>query len=255
MKTSTRRLIIATASATLLTACRSPEPVEPESTMPAPRAVRFIPRDITIAGRTYHYAVYVPIDYTPDRTWPAIVFLNGMGERGDDGMKQTTAGIGNAIRANPERFPCIVVFPQLQPERTWVEPDMVDLALACLSAAQSEYRIDPGRIALTGLSLGGYGTWHIGAQHPDKFSSLGPICGGGDTRRVRELAKTPIWCFHGDADPVVPVDESREMVAAVHLAGGAVRYNELPGVTHNSWDAAYGNPEFIAWLLENHKSR
>jgi len=213
--------------------------------------VSFLPREVTIDGRTYPYAIYVPADYSPNssRAWPAIIFLNGMGERGDDGLKQTTVGIGPAIMARPHRFPCIVIMPQLPPNQVWHEDASVKLVLACLDTTKAEYRIDPKRVALTGLSLGGFGTWHMGALHPDRFCALGPICGGGEPDRARELAKTPIWAIHGSADPVVPADKSREMVAAVRLAGGTVRYTEIPNMGHNAWDAAYQDAEFINWLL------
>ena len=126
---------------------------------------------------------------------------------------------------------------------------MQRLALATLEEQTQTLNIDADAVALTGLSLGGYGTWSIGAQHPQRFSALVPICGGGDPADAAALAHVPIWCFHGDADPVVPVERSREMVEAVQSAGGQVKYTELPGVTHNSWDPAYGDPSVIEWML------
>jgi predicted peptidase len=218
--------------------------------MSQPGEVHFLPRQVTIDAQRYPYAIYVPTDYSDERKWPAIVFLNGAGERGADGMLQTRVGIGPAIVTHPKRFGCIVVMPQSQPGMLWQDPAMVALVMACVEAAEAEFNIDAKRIALTGLSLGGFGTWHIGALHPDRFCALGPICGGGDPEQARKLARTPIWAFHGEADPVVPADRTREMVAAVRLAGGDVRYTELPGVGHNSWDAAYGDRQFIEWLLE-----
>jgi predicted peptidase len=225
--------------------------VEQEPIMNLPTGGEFIPTTITLEGEDYRYAVYVPDNYTPKRAWPAILFLNGLGENGDDGEKQTMAGIGPAIRANPERFDCIVVLPQCQIGLRWETPLMQQLAMGCLAATEATYNIDPRRIALSGLSLGGFGTWSLGAKHPDRFCALGPICGGGNPDDAPKLARTPIWCYHGDADPVVPVQLSRDMVAAVKIAGGDVQYTELPEVGHNAWDAAYGNPDFIAFLLEN----
>lgn len=251
MRTITRTSVSLVVIAGLTAAgCHSPRPPQPEVTMTEPREVKFLPRQVTIDAGVYPYAIYVPEDYTPRRHWPAIVFLNGSGERGTDGVKQTLVGMGPAIGAHPERFECIVIMPQLQPNMVWHQDESVRLALACLEATETEYRIDPNRIALTGLSLGGYGTWYMGALHPERFCALGPVCGGGDPDKARELAKTPIWAFHGAADPVVPADKSREMVAAVRLAGGDVRYTEFPNMGHNSWDAAYNDGEFIAWLLQ-----
>jgi predicted peptidase len=203
-------------------------------------------------GEQYKYAVYIPDEYTPERKWPAVLFLHGAGERGDDGKLQATVGIGPAIQEKPERFGCIVVMPQMRAGQKW-EGVMADLALHALDATLVQYNIDRDRIVLTGLSLGGYGTWLIGARHPERFSALVPVCGGGSPEDAEVLAHVPIWCFHGDADPVVPVERSREMVAAVRVAGGNVRYTELPGVAHNSWDLAYGDAELIAWMLAQRK--
>lgn len=213
---------------------------------------RFKSEKVRFEGEKYRYAVYVPDDYTKRRAWPAVLFMHGSGERGTDGERQTTVGIGRAIREHPERFPCIVIMPQCPPDLKWEGP-MLDMALACLEKTEHDYNIDPERIVLTGLSLGGYGTWALGAACPERFSALVPVCGGGETSDAAALALTPIWCFHGDADPVVPVDRSREMVVAVRTAGGDVRFTELPGVGHNSWDDAYGNPELIAWMLQQRR--
>ncbi|MFH1747272.1 MAG: alpha/beta hydrolase-fold protein [Planctomycetota bacterium] len=216
--------------------------------MPAKHETGFVPKVIELEGVEYRYAVWVPEDYTPNRSWPVILFLHGMGECGDDGQFHTTVGMGRSIRKNPERFGALVVMPQIPVGQRW-EGAMQDLALATLTATLQEYHADPERIVLTGLSLGGYGTWSLGARCPEKFCALVPICGGGDPADAKRLARLPIWCFHGDADPAVSVERSREMVAAVRAAGGSVRYSELPGVTHNSWDAAYGDAEVIEWML------
>ncbi len=203
---------------------------------------------IEVAGREYPVAVWVPPGYDDRHAWPAILFLHGKGECGDDGVFHTTVGLGRHIRAHPEWFPAIVVMPQIPVGSRWEGPAL-DLALASLELAAREVRIDPRRVVLTGLSLGGFGTWKLGGRCPQRFCALVPICGGGDPGDADRLATLPIWCFHGDADPVIPVERSREMVAAVRAAGGNVRYTELPGVGHNAWDAAYGDAEVIRWML------
>ena len=208
----------------------------------------FVAKAIELEGQTYRYAVFVPERYAPQKSWPAMLYLHGMGECGDDGRFHTTVGLGRAIRDHPDRFGCIVILPQCRVGLRWEGP-MESLALAALGAAQSDYNIDRNRIALTGLSLGGFGTWSIGARYADRFCALVPICGGGDPADAETLARVPVWCFHGEADPVVAVERSREMVEAVRAAGGNVRYTEFAGVTHNSWDSAYGNPDVIAWML------
>ena len=212
----------------------------------------FVDTTIELHGETYKYVVYVPDDYTPQRTWPAVLYMHGAGERGVDGRVHSLHGLGLAIRKHVDRYPCIVVMPQCRPEVRWEGP-MVELALATLNAAIETYRIDESRIVLTGLSLGGYGTWRIASMHPERFSCAVPVCGGGDSAWAPQLAKLPIWCWHGDADTVVPAERSRTMVEAVRAAGGDVRYDELPGVGHNSWDACYQNAEVAAWMLANRR--
>jgi predicted peptidase len=176
-----------------------------------------------------------------------VVFLHGAGERGEDGLLPTAVGIGRAIRRHPERFPCLVAFPQCPRESDWTAAgELLDVVLA---AVAQEYRVDPDRIHLTGLSLGGIGTWVHGARRAGTFASLMPICGRGREADGAALARVPIWAFHGGADPVLPPDGSRRMVAAVRGAGGEVRYTEYEGVGHNCWDRAYGDREAIAWLL------
>ncbi len=240
-------------SASLLLAaglgCQSAQRKNQDHAMTTPIETGWIQKSLDLEGETYRYAVYVPADYSPQRRWPVVVFLNGAGERGVDGVRQTEVGLGPVIRAHPERFPCLVVMPQCRPDVTWRDQSMTALAMACLSATEADYAVDPDRVTLTGLSLGGFGTWWMGAMYPDRFCALAPVCGGGDPDNADKLARTPIWCYHGEADPVVPVERSREMVEAVRAAGGDVRYTELPGVGHNSWDDAYGNPEYVAWML------
>ncbi len=212
----------------------------------------FVAKEIELDGKSYKYMVYVPEDYDAGKSWPAILFMHGAGERGSDGVKQSTVGIGKAIRNNPERFPCIVIMPQC-PEASFWEGPVQELALGTLDAAIGEYNIDDDRIVLTGLSLGGFGTWSIGSRCAERFCALVPICGGGIPTDGERYAKTPIWCFHGSADPVVPVKRSQEMVQMIRAAGGNVEYTELEGVGHNSWDPAYGNPELIEWMLKQRR--
>jgi predicted peptidase len=212
----------------------------------------FVPKLVDLDRQEYRYAVWVPRDYTPDREWPVILYLHGIGESGSDGEFHTTVGLGRAIRSHPERFEALVVMPQMPVGSRW-KGRILDLALATLDATLREYRADRDRVVLTGLSLGGYGTWLLGSQQPERFCALLPICGGGDPANAAKLARLPIWCFHGDADPVVPVERSREMVAAVRAAGGDVKYTELAGVEHNSWDPAYGDPEVVKWMLAQHR--
>jgi predicted peptidase len=208
-----------------------------------------------VDGDSWPAVVYVPEGYTPDKPWPLIVFLHGIGERGSDGWKQADVGIGHAIRFNPERFPALVVMPQCATSTVWSSTDNPKGAPAskhidaAIDYVETHYNIDKRRISLTGLSMGGFGAYSYGAMRADEFSAFMPICGGGDPADAKELARRPLWAFHGLTDPVVKPERSRQMVDAVKAAGGKAQLTEYPGVGHNSWDKAYGDPAAIAWLL------
>jgi predicted peptidase len=225
----------------------------------------FLDRTITVAGTEYKYQVFVPDNWTKKKKWPVILFLHGAGERGDDGLIQTEVGIGTAIRRYRDRFPAVVVMPQCRKDVWWAD-SMADVAMAALEAAQKEFHGDASRIYLTGLSMGGYGTWYLAGKYPGKFAAIAPICGGilvpdkaraqapDDNAPYVEAAKkiggkTPVWIFHGGDDPVVPVTESRRMAEAMKAMGGEVHYTEYPGVGHNSWEKAYAEAEFPSWML------
>ena len=232
----------------------------------------FLDRSITVGNRAYHYQVYVPADYASKPTWPAILFLHGAGERGTDGLVQTNVGLGAAIRQNASRYPAIVVFPQVPPDSQWVGTP-ADMAVAALQQTMREFHVDASRVYLTGLSMGGHGTWYIAYRHAELFAAIVPICGWvrdfpmfrgsvpvvpGDSASVmttlaQHLGKVPIWIFHGEVDQVVNVNGSREPAAALKAAGANVQYTELLGLNHNSWDAAYGSDEFVRWLFSQQR--
>lgn len=228
----------------------------------------FLDRSITVAGRSYRYQVYVPADYQSKSSWPAILFLHGAGERGDDGLLQTNVGLAPAIRQNPSRYPAIAIFPQVPRDSQWVGAPG-DMAVAALQRTMREFKVDPSRVYLTGLSMGGHGTWYVAYRHPQLFAAVVPICGWvrefarfrgsvpvvpGDSAAVmpslvQRLAKVPIWIFHGEVDQVVDVNGSREPFNALKAVSADVRYTELLGIDHNSWDAAYGSDELVRWLF------
>jgi predicted peptidase len=211
----------------------------------------FINKTMVARDQVRRYAVYVPHEYDPAQAWPLIVFLHGAGERGDDGLKQTEVGLGRAIRLAPDRFPAVVVMPQC-PDGVWWDAALDDIEVS-LNNTLRDYNIDRRRIYLTGLSMGGYGTWLYGAQHPERFAALMPVCGGGRLDDASVLAKLPIRAFHGAKDDVVPAKESRAMVEAVRNAGGTVEYTEYPDLQHNCWDAAYGDAKAIRWLFQQRR--
>jgi predicted peptidase len=231
----------------------------------------FLDRSVTIGGQTYRYQVFVPPSYVPTQKWPVILFLHGAGERGTDGYFQTQVGLAAAIRPNVARIPAIVVLPQVLPESSWTGT-LARVAIAALDQTTREYQIDPARNYLTGLSMGGNGTWYIAYRNPKRFAAIVPICSWvspafwkvdpvvpSDSGEVfaalaRQLRQVPTWIFHGEIDPVVPVDESRKAFAALQAAGAPVQYTEVPGTGHNSWDAAYASPKLWSWLLAQRRA-
>lgn len=216
---------------------------------PQPALPEFRSRTLPEGGAGSGYGLYVPPGYDDARAWPLVVFLHGRGEAGTDGRAQTTVGLGPALRRHPERWPCVVVFPQKPADRHgWTEYE--PRILATIAATRAELRIDPDRITLTGVSMGGFGAWMLAPRHRDLFAAIAPVCGGGDPADAPDLATLPIWAFHGTADPIVPVRHTLRMVEAVRETGGDPRLTLYPGVAHNSWDAAYAEPELPAWLLE-----
>jgi len=234
----------------------------------------FLDRTLTLDNLSYKYQVFVPDNWSPNRKWPIILFLHGAGERGSDGLLQTQVGIAPAIRKNRSGFPAIVVMPQCSNGHWWPEQPMQELALAALAAAAQEFNGDPRRTYLTGLSMGGYGTWYLAAKYPGKFAAVVPICGGivpppnvlqaqpelakdtyADTSKsyanvAAKIGKTPVWIFHGDADNAVSVENSRKLNDALKSAGADVRYTEYPGAGHDeAWERAYADPELLSWLF------
>jgi predicted peptidase len=201
-------------------------------------------------GKDANYAIFVPRNYSRTSPAPTILFLHGAGETGNDGILQVRIGLGWYVRAHEDTFPFFVIFPQSQ-KRTW-GADSADgqRALAILAQVQKEFGTDPKRTYLTGLSMGGYGTWSMATKYPDKWAAIVPICGGGDPKNIEKIKDIPCWCFHGAEDPAVNVEKSREMIAALKAAGGHPKYTEFPGVKHQSWDQAYATEGLFDWLLE-----
>lgn len=216
----------------------------------------FLFKTIEVDGRNYDYAVYLPRDYAERASWPLIMFLHGKGESGTDGSQQIGQGIGRAILRQPQRWPFVVVFPQKpDAEDQWEQHEAAVMAM--LRETEKTYRVDATRRYLTGLSQGGHGTMVLGARHPDLWAAMVPICGYlkpfEPAAVAEELTGMPIWCFHGDADQVVPVAESIGFVEAVRAAGGEAKLTLYPGVGHNSWDQAYSEEDLPAWFLSHTK--
>jgi len=201
------------------------------------------------------YLLYVPSGYDADgEAVPLMMFLHGAGERGDDLDDLKRNGPPKLIAAGTD-FPAIVISPQA-PEGDWWSYRTDDL-LALLDDIIERYNIDEDRVYITGLSMGGYGTWSLIQAAPQRFAAAIPICGGGNPVLAgfsRGLAELPVWAFHGNADRTIPVQESIDMVEAIEAAGGEnVELTIYPGVNHDSWTQTYDNPEVWEWLFSQRR--
>jgi predicted peptidase len=201
-------------------------------------------------GSEAKYFLFVPHDYKGNKPYPVIVFLHGKGGNAAELEKVTRGSFGGAVRKQEKTFPCIVVFPQ-SPNQSW-QAESVDAqrAMRILTKVAKTYKVDPKRVYLTGLSMGGFGTWSLAAAYPNVWAAIVPICGGGNPNHAGLIAHIPCWCFHGDADPTVKVESSRVMIQTLKAVGGSPKYTEYPGVGHNSWDRAYATKELYDWLLK-----
>lgn len=191
-----------------------------------------------------NFLLYLPQDYDAQEQWPLLLFLHGSGERGDDLEQVKVHGPPKLIAAG-QHFPCIVVSPQCPSFRRWEMTQLDSL----LTHVQATYKVDPDRVYVTGLSLGGYGTWALAANYPDRFAAIVPICGAGEKEAASRIAHIPTWVFHGGNDVPVPLMSSAEMVKAIEDAGGNPRFTVYPLVDHDSWTQSYDNPELYDWLL------
>ncbi len=210
---------------------------------------------------TYHkpksqlpYALYLPEGKPPKGGWPLILFLHGSGERGSDGRKQSTVGIGPAIQENLQRWPAVVLMPQCPKGQQWAGEPLAQ-AYELLNQVEQQHKTNPRRVYLTGLSMGGCGSWNLGCLYPRRFAAIAPICGAADPFMVwQRLGKVPIWNFHGAADEVVPVSFSRALADALAKAGNVrARFTEYPTEQHDVWNRVYRELEFIQWLFAQQK--
>ena len=196
------------------------------------------------------YLLFLPRGYgtDPEEKWPLILFLHGMGERGNDLKLVKKHGIPKIVGQQPD-LPFVVVSPQCPDETMWRDHHLALKGL--LDEVVVDYAVDVSRIYLTGLSMGGYGTWSLAATYPELFAAIAPICGGGFPDFVRELKDVPVWAFHGAEDDVVKLEVGRRMVDALRACGGNVRFTVYPGVGHDSWTQTYDNPELYEWFLQH----
>jgi predicted peptidase len=195
------------------------------------------------------YRIQIPKEVPAGEKLPLLLFLHGAGERGDDNTKHVPVSPMSLAPAGTfEKFPCIIVAPQC-PLNEWWSGQNLDNVVDLIKRISRKLPVDENRIYITGLSMGGMGTWALLAEEPRLFAAAVPICGGGNPKAARKFEDVPIWAFHGDADPTVSVEKTREMIAALKDEGAEPKYTEYPGVGHNSWTPAYRTAELYEWLF------
>ena len=190
------------------------------------------------------YLLYLPKGYEQQASWPLMLFLHGAGERGSDIEVVKKHGPPKLI-AGGKDFPFIVVSPQC-PKEMWWEP--IEL-VALLDEISSKYKVDADRVYVTGLSMGGFGSWRLAAYAPQRLAAIAPICGGGESYWTKQFVHLPVWAFHGAKDTGVPLERSQAMIDALKKNGGEPKLTIYPEAGHDSWTATYENPEFYEWIL------
>jgi predicted peptidase len=215
-------------------------------------------------GTVVKYRWSAPETLEPGKTYPLVLFLHGAGERGSDNTAQLKHGVNSIIEgAKKLGDPCFLIAPQCPNDRWWSpinretmnlseaeKPNpLLEAVLALIDETQKQQPIDPKRLYVTGLSMGGYATWDLLGRVPGRIAAAIPICGGGDPSIAAKFKDNAIWAFHGEVDSAVPVKTTREMIAALEKAGGKPSSTFYPGVDHDSWTQTYNNPEVIRWMF------
>lgn len=198
------------------------------------------------------YLVHLPDDYDadPGKLWPLVLFLHGAGERGSDLDLAAVHGPPRLADAGHE-FPFILVTPQCGESSQWVAE--LSTLSGLVDEVVSTHRVDPARVSVTGLSMGGFGTWSLAVRYPDRFAAIAPICGGLWMQSAAPIRHVPVWAFHGDADDVVPISASEEIITELRSLDADVRFTRYAGVGHDSWTETYDNPELYEWLLSHRR--
>lgn len=200
-----------------------------------------------------NYLLYLPQNYlSTEKEYPLILFLHGAGERGDDLNLVKIHGIPKIVEQQKE-FPFIAISPQCPIDRWWVDPWLLEALNALVDKITAQYRVDENRVYLTGLSMGGFGTWALSMMYPEKFAAIAPICGGGMPWMAFRIKDIPVWAFHGAKDAVVPIQRTEEIVEALKKVGGNIKFTIYPDASHDSWTETYNNPELYRWFLEHQK--
>jgi predicted peptidase len=201
-----------------------------------------------------NYLLFLPKGYgtDPEKRWALILFLHGIGERGNDLELIKKHGIPKIVEQQ-EDLPFITVSPQCGKDTVWTAE--IEALNALLDEVMATYAVDTERIYVTGLSMGGFGTWHLAATFPDRFAAIAPMCGGGDTEKVGALKDVPVWAFHGAEDTTVPLSATQELVNVLEACGGNVRFTVYPDAGHDCWTRTYNNPELYEWFLQHRRQQ
>lgn len=200
------------------------------------------------------YLLYLPQDYySLKKDFPLILFLHGAGERGDDLDLVKIHGIPKIVDQQKD-FPFIAISPQCPLDKWWVDPWLIEALNGLVDEIISTYRVDKSRVYLTGLSMGGFGTWYLAMAYPEKFAAIAPICGGGMPWMAFRIKDVPVWAFHGAKDEVVPLYRSEEMIEALKRIGGNIKFTIYPEAGHDSWTETYNDPGLYEWFL-SHRNR
>jgi len=216
----------------------------------------FVAKTLAVKGETFHYSVYLPPGYRRGRAWPVILVLHGAPARGTDGVGPRSQSLAEAARLHPERYPAVLVLPQCPPDRDWTG-EVADFALEALDRTVADYGGDRQQVYLAGQSMGARGALLLAARTPERFAAVLAVAGRQpDRSAVARLKGLPLWLWHGDADAVAPVTESRSLVQALKAAGNSsVRYTELSGLGHDIFDTVYLDEAVSTWLFTQRRSK
>ena len=227
-------------------------------------------KHVAVDGQTLNFRLLKPLNYDATKKYPLVLFLHGAGERGDDNVAQLRHGAPLFLKPEArEKYACFVIAPQCPAEQKWadidwasdapVQPEKVSpsmaLTLSVMELLRKEFSIDADRLYVTGLSMGGYGTWDLITRFPKQIAAAAPVCGGGDKAKAALAKDVPVWAFHGVDDNAVKLVRTVEMIDAIKAAGGNPLFSEYPYLGHDSWTTAYGEPEFLPWLFAQRRGQ
>ncbi len=215
-------------------------------------------------GTTLPYRLHKPSSLQEGKVYPLVLFFHGAGERGDDNEKQLVHGVGPLLKYTYDNeLELFLIAPQCPKGKRWCEVDWgldehtipeqmsdpMTLTTGLLDDALATLPVDKNRVYVTGLSMGGFGTWDLISRRPETFAAAIPVCGGADLAMAPKLVGLPIWAFHGDKDTVVKTHRSRDMISAITKAGGSPHYTECENVGHGSWGPAYNDTKALGWFF------